>query len=289
MDPFASMIGIIVDTMHSYAYANERQRPQLESVLHATIVGLANNITNKSYLTGLTNVVNAIKEPGRFGNNLVNQYVSAAVPFSSGLRQSKGMFDDDLVVRDVRNMSDAILNTVPGWAKDVAPRRNMFGEAITRPQGLFADMVSPFSYTAVKDDVILRELDQIGHSFAAPREVRSGMDLTKMVGRNGQTAYDRWMELHGQVKIGNKTLRESMLRLIRSKEYQRLSPDTTDMYDSPRVRVMRSVVEKYRRAAFKQVMNEFPEVAGGVQRDFAIKRAMKNGRPVQELMDLVNR
>jgi hypothetical protein len=52
---------------------------------------------------------------------------------------------------------------------------------------------------------------------------------------------------------------------------------------------MRSVVEKYRRAAFKQVMNEFPEVAGGVQRDFAIKRAMKNGRPVQELMDLVNR
>ena len=289
MDPFASMIGIIVDTMHSYSYANERQRPQLESVLHATIVGLANNITNKSYLTGLTNMVNAIKEPGRFGNNLVNQYVSAAVPFSSGLRQAKGTLDDDLVVRDVRTMGDAIYNTIPGWAQGVAPRRNMFGEAITRPQGVFGDMVSPFSYTAVKDDAILKELDQIGHSFAAPREVRNGVDLTTIMNRGGQSAYDRWMELHGQVKLGNRTLREAMLKTIRSKEYQRLSPETTDMYDSPRVRVMRSLVERYRKAAFKQVMDEFPEVAQGVQRDFAIKRAMKMGRPVQELMDLVNR
>jgi hypothetical protein len=289
MDPFASMIGIIVDTMHSYSYANERQRPQLESVLHATIVGLANNITNKSYLTGLTNMVNAIKEPGRFGNNLVNQYVSAAVPFSSGLRQAKGTLDDDLVVRDVRTMGDAIYNTIPGWAQGVAPRRNMFGEAITRPQGVFGDMVSPFSYTAVKDDAILKELNQIGHSFAAPREVRNGVDLTTIMNRGGQSAYDRWMELHGQVKLGNRTLREAMLKTIRSKEYQRLSPETTDMYDSPRVRVMRSLVERYRKAAFKQVMDEFPEVAQGVQRDFAIKRAMKMGRPVQELMDLVNR
>jgi hypothetical protein len=289
MDPFASMIGIIVDTMHSYSYANERQRPQLESVLHATIVGLANNITNKSYLTGLTNMVNAIKEPGRFGNNLVNQYVSAAVPFSSGLRQAKGTLDDDLVVRDVRTMGDAIYNTIPGWAQGVAPRRNMFGEAITRPQGVLADMVSPFSYTAVKDDAILKELDQIGHSFAAPREVRNGVDLTTIMNRGGQSAYDRWMELHGQVKLGNRTLRDAMLKTIRSKEYQRLSPETTDMYDSPRVRVMRSLVERYRKAAFKQVMDEFPEVAQGVQRDFAIKRAMKMGRPVQELMDLVNR
>ena len=68
-----------------------------------------------------------------------------------------------------------------------------------------------------------------------------------------------------------------------------MSPETTDMYESPRVRALRQVVEKYRSAAFTQLMREIPEVRQGVDRDFAVKRALKTGRPVDELMALTNR
>jgi hypothetical protein len=291
LDPFASMMGLVVDTVESYSTATERQRPQFNSVVNAIIVGIANNFTNKSYLTGVSSLLEAIKDPERYGDKLVHQYVSATVPFSSALRQAKAGFADDLVVRDIRSMLDAVRNTVPGAATAVMPRRNMFGEPVERSSkiGFGVDTFSPITYTTVKDDLIMKELDLIGHSFDSPREVRNGMDLSAIVGKSGQTAYDRWLELHGSVKVGGKTLRQAMTRTIRSRPYQMMSPETTDMYESPRVRALRTLVEKYRAAAFKQLMREFPEVDQGVNRDFATKRALKTGRPVQELMSLANR
>jgi hypothetical protein len=289
LDPFASMMGLVVDTVESYSTATERQRPQMQSVVNAIIVGLANNFTNKSYLTGVSSLLEAVKDPERYGDKLVYQYVSATVPYSSALRQAKAGFADDLVVRDIRSMLDAVRNTVPGAATAVMPKRNMFGEPVERAQGWGPDIFSPITYTTVKDDLIMKELDLIGHSFDSPREVRNGMDLSSIVGKSGQTAYDRWLELHGSVKIGGQTLRQAMTKTIRSRPYQMMSPETTDMYESPRVRALRTLVEKYRAAAYKQLMREFPEVDQGVNRDFATKRALKTGRPVQELMSLANR
>ena len=289
LDPFASMMGLVVDTMDSYGRASERQKPQLEAVVNSIIVGIANNFTNKSYLTGVTSILEAIKDPERYGDKLVNQYVSAMVPYSSALRQAKGTVDDDLVVRDVRGMLDAVMNTVPVAARAVEPRRNIFGEPIKRAEGLGPDWMSPITYTKVSDDLIMNEFNLVGHSFDAPRETRNGMNLTEVTSAKGQTAYDRWQELHGQVKVGGKSLRQALTQLIKSRQYQMMSPETTDMYESPRVRALRQVVEKYRSAAFTQLMREIPEVRQGVDRDFAVKRALKTGRPVDELMALTNR
>lgn len=289
LDPFASMMGLVVDTMDSYGRASERQKPQLEAVVNSIIIGLANNFTNKSYLTGVTSILEAIKDPERYGDKLVNQYVSAMVPYSSALRQAKGTVDNDLVVRDVRGMLDAVMNTVPVASRAVEPRRNIFGEPIKRAEGWGPDWLSPVTVTQVSDDLILNEFNLVGHSFDAPRENRNGMNLTEVVSSKGQTAYDRWQELHGQVKVGGKSLRQALTQLIKSRQYQMMSPETTDMYESPRVRALRQVVEKYRSAAFTQLMREIPEVRQGVDRDFAVKRALKTGRPVDELMALTNR
>ena len=289
LDPFASMMGLVVDTMDSYGRASEKQKPQLEAVVNSIIIGLANNFTNKSYLTGVTSILEAIKDPERYGDKLVNQYVSAMVPYSSALRQAKGTVDNDLVVRDVRGMLDAVMNTIPVASRAVEPRRNIFGEPIKRAEGLGPDWMSPITYTNVSDDLILNEFNLVGHSFDAPRENRNGMNLTEVVSSRGQTAYDRWQELHGQVKVGGKSLRQALTQLIKSRQYQMMSPETTDMYESPRVRALRQVVEKYRSAAFNQLMREIPEVRQGVDRDFAVKRALKTGRPVDELMSLANR
>lgn len=290
LDPFASMVGMIVDFFNAAEDGHSKGNPALENVSHALVIGLSNNLTNKSYLTGLTNLVNAINDPDRYGKDFVNQYVSALVPFSSALRQSKDTAGD-LVVRDIRTMFDAIKNTVPGAAATVSPRRNILGEPVTKASSGMAgiDLFNPFSYTKVSDDLIFNEMNNIGHAFSAPREVKSGMTLPDIIGPNGQNAYDRWQELHGTVLVGGKTLRQALTRLIKSREYQRMSPESNDVYDSPRVRAMRMVVDRYRSAAFKQLMKEYPEVSQGVRNDFAVKKAMRTGRPVQELMDLVNR
>jgi len=165
----------------------------------------------------------------------------------------------------------------------------MFGEPITKPAAIGPDMVSPYVYTEVKDDLVLKEMDMLGHGFTPPKPKRGAVDLTEFKTKTGQGAYDRWLELHGQVKIGGRTLKEAMAREIKSKAYQKLTPVTNQDYESPRIRQLRQIVSEYREAAYRQLLKESPELKNATRIDFANKRALRMGRSAQELLDLGNR
>ena len=77
---------------------------------------------------------------------------------------------------------------------------------------------------------------------------------------SGQTAYDRWGELHGQVKLGGMTMKDALRRLIKSPTYQHLTPESTPELDSPRIAEVNSVIQRYRSAAWAQLMHESTEL-----------------------------
>lgn len=291
LDPFSSMLGLVADVVEGYQYADQRSIPLLDAAMNASILSIARNLTNKSYLTGITNVSNALSNPEQFGQMLANQYVSSMLPFSSALSQSVFSVSGDPVARDVRTMLDAVRAKIPYIAEGVAPKRNILGEVIETPnrgvRGLA--LLNPVSYTDVTDDKILQEFDLLGHGFTPPKEQRGALDLTTFQTTGGQQAYDRWLELHGQVKIGGKTLRQALTKMIGSRDYQKLSPASTDDYDSPRIRQIRTMISKYREEAYKQLLKEAPELRQASRIDFANKQALRMGRSVQELIDLGNR
>ena len=288
-DPFASIIGLVADAVEGLKYATDREMDAVDGLVHSIVLSIARNITNKTYLTGITNVTNAISNPEQFGPTLVNQYVSSLVPFSAALDQSKSTLADDPVLRDVRTMADAIYSKIPFLAEEVAPQRNVLGEVMKKPAALGPDMFSPIMYTQVTDDLILQEFGILGHGFTPPKATRGAIDLTQFSTGDGQGAYDRWLELHGIVKIGGQNLKQALVKTIKSKDYQILSPDTTDDYDSPRVRVIRGIISKYRAAAYKQLLKESPDLRQADRLDFANKQALRMGRSAQELFDLGNR
>jgi hypothetical protein len=290
-DPFSSMIGLIADIGEGMQYADERNVKGLDAVVNTAVLALARNITNKTYLVGITNITNALSNPEQFGQNLTNQYVSSLIPFSSALSQSVYTVSGDPVLRDVRTMVDAVKAKIPYLAEDVAPKRNILGDVIEAPsrgaRGLA--LINPVTYTDATPDPILREFDLLGHGFTPPKETRGAIDLTSFRTASGQMAYDRWLELHGKIQIRGRSLRDSLNRLISSKAYQKLSPVSTDDYDSPRVREVRAVISKYREAAYKQLLKESPELNQASRVDFANKQALRMGRSAQELLDLGNR
>jgi hypothetical protein len=204
LDPFSSMLGLVTDIVEGYQYADDRSIPLLDAALNASILSVARNLTNKSYLTGITNVSNALSNPEQFGQMLANQYVGSMVPYSSALSQSVFSVSGDPIARDVRTLVDAVRAKIPYIAEGVAPKRNILGEVIETPnrgvRGLA--LLNPVSYTDVTDDKILQEFDLLGHGFTPPKEQRGALDLTTFKTTGGQQAYDRWLELHGQVKIG---------------------------------------------------------------------------------------
>jgi hypothetical protein len=287
-DPFSTVLGLIADSVEGYKYAEAKDIPALDAAASVTLMAVFRNIANKTYLTGITNIANALSNPEQFGQTLVNNYVGSMVPFSGALGQSKATVADDGVLREVRGMLDSVYNKIPGLAEQLPPKRNLLGEPVLKAEGfLLPDMVSPVTWTQLKDDKILNEFALLGHGFTPPRETRGQIDLTAMNMPNGQMAYDRWLELHGEVKVGGKTLRQALLRTIDSRSYQKLSPQSTEDYDSPRVRVLRGILSQYREAAYRQLLKESPELRSAEKIDQENRRALRQGRPPKELQDLV--
>ena len=290
MDPFSTVIGLVADLVESHQYDELRKADEnLSNGVYTVLLSIARNITNKSYLTGMTNFVNALSNPDQYAQTVVNNYAGSLVPFSGAMGQAKmGVADDD-VMREVRTMVDAVRNKIPGLAEGLAPQRNILGDPVKRPRagGVGIDLVSPFTYTTVNSDKILQEFAKVGHGFAPPREARGAIDLTAFSLSSGQQAYDRWMELHGEVRIGGRTLRQSLERLIADPNYQKLSPAPSDDYDSPRVRRLRSIISMYREAAYRKLLTESPELREAEGIEQSNRRALRSGTPMDQLQQLV--
>ena len=122
---------------------------------------------------------------------------------------------------------------------------------------------------------------RIGAAFQPPRETSNGVDWTGYKNEGGQNAYDRWMELHGQVQIGGRTLRQALERTIASRSYQRLPATGVDDLDSPRVAALRRIVSRYRSVAQRQTMQEYPDLSSDARKLLVATRLLKTGQAVQ--------
>jgi hypothetical protein len=288
-DPFASLFGLVADAVEMYQDAvRADDKLDLDEFLLLTVYSMSRNITNKTYLTGVTNFANAVSDPEQYGSMLINSLAGGMVPFSGMVSNSINLFTDDPVQREVRGLIDAMKSRIPVMEQSVAPRRNMFGEEIkkaNRPPSVLSFL--PVEYTTEIDDPIINELKALNHGFTRPSHIRNKIDLTLHQTAKGQQAYDRWLELHGQVKIRGLTLRESLTRLMRNRSYQRLSPESSDEYDSPRIRIIRSVISQYRDKAYQEMLKEVPELKEIDRIHFMNRQALRRGASIQELQSLV--
>jgi hypothetical protein len=138
-----------------------------------------------------------------------------------------------------------------------------------------------------KKDKVMDELARLQYGFSMPRSsLGGGMDLRDVSNKKGQSAYDRWMELHQTTKISGKTLRQQLTAVIGSGNYKRLSDRSTDKYDSPRIAAIRKVIGTYRDAALKQTLREFQDVNDNYNVYRRNKLALKRGISIDELMPL---
>lgn len=266
-DPMASIFGMAADFTEVGAYLAEDDR---DSFAAAAVMSVANNLTSKTYLQGISDVARALTG-GTNGASVLRSKVASFVP--NILARSAGA--DDPYMREVRTTMDAIKRRIPGYSETLAPRRDLLGSPMTPPAGLlpftdptqtgpmqsFARMASPVNVGVRTSDAVANEMAALKHGFSPPARKMNGIDLTLLKNRNGQDAYDRLMELTGEIKIGSKDVHAALDELVRSDYYKRLpAPEGRNDNDNARIRAMTKVLSRYRQAARLQVMREFPEL-----------------------------
>jgi hypothetical protein len=290
-DPFASFFGTIADFNEAMAESDGEDQQVFEAVMGAVVNSAARNVTNKSYLTGMARISNVLSNPDRYGSAYIESTIASMTPFSSLAGQTIGASEHQ---KEIRGIVDAIRTKYGltsetdlefmGITTQVEDRRNLFGDKVEKPS-LLAPF--PIHYTEIKDDVVMDELQTLGrqNAFSPPSKIFNSMDSTSYTNSKGQTLYDRWLELHGSVRLNGRTLKQSMKKLIQSRKYQNLPLEDFEGIESPRVGELRKLIRRYRAEAKEQALTEFPEAKALNDRNTKIKHYRRAGRDIQSLLD----
>lgn len=284
-DPLASIMAFYADWVDIVKY-DEGDDATVGEIMVAGLVATATNIENKSYLQGLVNLAGIIKDPQRFIPKSARQ-IGGGLFIPSLISGGRKITDPH--ANEVRGVLDAVINRVPGWGSaTLDPQRTVLGEKVTKrtfesamgrgAEG-FLDFLLPTMLNHTSDDVITKELASLAYPFSNPKPKKYGIDFRDYPSRSGQTAYDRWLELTGEVRIKGRTLRSTLRRLIGSHDYQKLPEEGIGKADleSPRVTVLTNVLKKFRREAERQMFEEFPEVRGFAQAQLLARQALAEG------------
>ena len=155
------------------------------------------------------------------------------------------------------------------------PKRNFLGEAQFIDNGVAGlGIVNPLYISKASDNPEDVEIAKLLHGFSMPESKPSNadnLDLKQMTTPSGQDAYDRYLELSGTIKLGGKTLRENLRKLVTHPSYQ-LLPEKEIVEEtglqSPRVKAITKLVTLYRVHAKKQLMAEMPQLQQDIRNNY---------------------
>jgi hypothetical protein len=135
----------------------------------------ANAITNQTFLQGITQVINAISEPGRYGARFVQGMAASVVPAVVG--QTAQMMDP--YQREINSVGDAVKARIPGLNTELFPKRDPFGEPVPAKDRMGA--ITPITAATESDDKVRQEAKRLEIGVAkAPDhiELPAGHDKT---------------------------------------------------------------------------------------------------------------
>ena len=293
MEPISTFLGLMADVVEisNHTYSHDYGDTPLESVMAATLGSISNNITNKTYLTGLSNWLNAMNEGERYGGRVAASYLTSFVPFSSFMYQTKGTYqhvanDDDLYFRKSRDMLDAYREKT-GWNNaKVSLAYDITGKPISKPNGhwpslgpMTFDWLNPFTRTRKVNDPVYQAFTELKLNDGPPKAMIRGHIDTREERQEGEdlTFYDAWQEDTGKVLLGGRTLHETLDTLVRTKEWKQLDKSPVEGVDSPARNIIRSIIQKYRRASFNRTMDRYSVTKNKYQNALRLQQELRQG------------
>jgi hypothetical protein len=227
------------------------------------------------------------------GNIAVNSTIPLAGLWRTTGKEIVGdiMSMDDM--KEIRNFVDRFrLYSPTGSGMRLDPRRNILGEEkeIEDSFGIpLLGAISPITTRTQKDDLVLEEIAALDHGFSNPSPSYRGLiDLTGYENNKGQSAHDRRLELMGTVQIGGKTLRQALEKLIKSREYQQMSPSSEPGLPSPRIRMINSILSRYRAEGLSRALKEYPELNDFHRQYKEVQRQQRQGAELDNLIQTLN-
>ena len=227
LDPFSTTIGVAADLATLPEGMSERQRRDAVTLAVASIMG---NLANKTWLSGVSDVVGALSDPERGADNLVQRLVGSLLVPNLVAGTARTL---DPVQRETETVGDALKSRIPGLRDDLLPRHDIWGNVIKNEGGVGPDFLTPMWTSKALNDPVNKALLQIDYAPGYP---------SRKVGKEELSPedYSRYSERAGQ--LSHSALKELVA-----------SPDWKAMSDADKVDAARKTVTAARKEAKGQL------------------------------------
>jgi hypothetical protein len=190
-------------------------------------LAIAKNATSKTWLKGAADALEALDDPDRYGKEWLKKQAGSLVP--AGIAQIEKSVDPGLsstYAREGAHMEilNAIQARIPGWSKELPPRRNLWGQAIVPEGSLGPDWLSPVYTSTEKSSPVDEEIVRMKIRIRMPSETQKihGEEI-KLTAKE----YDDLIVKMNALRLPGtgKTLKRSLDEMVRSPDYKRLSDE----------------------------------------------------------------
>lgn len=262
LEPLGTLLGIAADFTE---ISGELGESEINDIASHSAMAVAKNITSKTFLRGISDLLQTIDDPERYGDQWIRNLSGTVIP--TGVAQITRI--QDPVLRETRTVLDRIRSRVPGYSKDLPPRRNIWGEPIRLEGGLGPDIISPVYIGRDKHDPISDEIVRLEVPVSMPPRQIMGVELSPH-------EYSRYVELAGNAAKGNQNrgLKDELARLFKSSTYLK----QTDGPDGGKALMVRETISAYRGLARNMMIKEFPELEQLVKQKLTEKKELLTPR-----------
>jgi len=234
IEPLGMLLGIFADA-HQFA---DRFTVDEAGEMWSMVMGsIASNLTSKTYLRGLTDVINVIQEPERYGERYIHNFLSTlAVPV--GVSYMAKAYDDKL--RQAETIVDAVKRRVPGLSETLPERLDIFGDTVKSEGTPVYRFFSPAYLKTSRNDQVANELLAYDVSFPAIGKSFRGVELTPE-------------QRNSLVELTGKPAYQILQKVIQSSGYQQL-PGILKQ------RVLEKVIRDVRADAREYWVHQYPDL-----------------------------
>lgn len=279
-EPLAMTIGMIAN-LYQVALADTKTEDDMGDLAGAVTAAIASVITDKSFLSGLMDIMGALQsgDPKKF-SNVIMKNMQSMVPASGFFGQAAWIADDRY--RDEPNgfMERLGYNSVTKFLQNL----ELMSERAVVKKDWVTGQPGHHAYLYKNDDrsekvsVVTSELSAIAKQVHGEpmRKIENGdVELT-------DEQYQRLCELHGTMKLGGKTMVDRLYDVITSKAYdkdRKVFMDEPDAKISRRSRMVNNIIGQYRDRAMNQLKKEFPDIITQSREAKQKRSAALRGRP----------
>jgi hypothetical protein len=235
LGPMGMLMGVAADM---YDVAHQAASGDMLTAGSALMHGVIQNVLDESFMRGPADLIEAIEDPQRHGQQYIQNFLSSFTPFSVGMAQMARASDP--YSRSARTVMDSIKAKIPGLSESLFPRRDVWGQPIPSYDALVARGLTAVYMTQMSRDPVNIAMADLG---MGPAPVERTIRNVKL----DDEQYDDFARIAGRLAKGRLDV------IVRSPDFQ---------YWTPAIKrdVITEAIAQSREAARGMMMMKYPSI-----------------------------